>query len=157
MNASEIKNRTVYMMCRTDKPDDGTDIYVGSTSQPLCKRLCEHRYSAKNFIERGYSDNNKLFSRMNEVGLYNFIPLVTFACDKNTIREFECSWVQTVGADLTTFSPITDNGYANWRRKNKHNKRYFCEVCGLACGTNLDLKNHLNTCKHFMKWVWSID
>ena len=43
MSANEIKNRTVYMLCRTDKTeDDGTDIYVGSTSKSLEKRLCEH-------------------------------------------------------------------------------------------------------------------
>ena len=47
--SSEIKNRTVYMLCRTDKTgDDGTDVYVGSTSQPLEKRFVRHRQRAGN-------------------------------------------------------------------------------------------------------------
>ena len=41
----EIKNRTVYMLCRTD---GGNDIYIGSTSQPLGKRFTEHKYNAGN-------------------------------------------------------------------------------------------------------------
>ena len=50
MSANEIKNRTVYMLCRTDKTgDDGSDIYIGSMSQYLEYRLCKHRYRAKTF------------------------------------------------------------------------------------------------------------
>ena len=52
----EIKPRTVYVLTRTDKPDeDDTDIDVGSTSRPLERRLWKHRYSSKNFLERGYN------------------------------------------------------------------------------------------------------
>ena len=43
MSSDEIKNRTVYMLCRTD---GGTDIYVGSTSQSLPQRLSSHRQRA---------------------------------------------------------------------------------------------------------------
>ena len=131
MSADEIKNRTVYVLCRKDKPEDGTDLYIGGTSQPLLYRLCEHRYSAKNFMERGYSGNNKLYTRLNEVGLDNWkiIPLITFKCGKKTIRECEKQWVSLIGADLNTYSPFTDQKEyrANWNaayyKKNKKEVR----------------------------------
>ena len=102
MNASEIKNRTVYVLCRTDKPEDGTDIYIGSTSWPLKERMWEHRYSAKKFKRRGRSENNRLYKRMVDVGIYNWrlIPLVTFACNQKTIFEFERDWIQVLRTDL---------------------------------------------------------
>ena len=104
-----IKPRTVYMICRTDKTeDDGTDIYVGSTSQPLRIRLSEHRSRAKNFIKWGCSENNRLYKRMNDVGVRNWqiISLLTFACSQKTIREFEREWVTATGADLIRYHPL---------------------------------------------------
>ena len=69
MSGDEIKNRTVYVLTRTNKADDDdSDIYVGSTSKPLERRLAGHIQLAKNFIERGCSENNRLFVRMNEIG-----------------------------------------------------------------------------------------
>ena len=77
MSADEIKPRIVYMLCRTNKPDDGTDIYVGSTSQRLEQRLCDHRSKAKII-------DSKLYKRIREIGIYNWeiIPLLTFTCHK---------------------------------------------------------------------------
>ena len=47
---------------------------------------------------------------MNDVGLMNWkmVPLLTFACDQKTIFEFEKQWIDLIGPDLNTFSPITD-------------------------------------------------
>ena len=54
MSADEMKNRTVYMICRTDKvEDDGVDIYAGSTSSSLEKRLQEHRNSSRSKRDGG--------------------------------------------------------------------------------------------------------
>ena len=36
------------------------------------------------------------------------IPLLTFACDKKTILEFEKQWIGLIGSDLNSYSPITD-------------------------------------------------
>ena len=69
--SDEIKNRTVYMLCRKDKPEDGTDLYIGSTSRPLKERLWDHKKKARKFKMLGYSEDNKLFTRMNDVGLMN--------------------------------------------------------------------------------------
>ena len=79
--SNEVKNHTVYMLCRVDKTgDDGTDVYVGSTSQTLGQRLSGHKKHAQNPINGG----NRLYKWMNEVGLQNWemVPLLTFACDK---------------------------------------------------------------------------
>ena len=41
---NDIKPRTVYLLRRTDKEeDDGTDLYVGSTSANLKDRLWKHK------------------------------------------------------------------------------------------------------------------
>ena len=122
MSADEIKNRTVYVLCRKDKPEDGTDLYIGSTSQPLKERLRCHRENARKFKMLG-KEGNKLFSRMNDVRLWNWniIPLVTFACDQKTIFEFERDWIQILRTDLNMVLPITDRKKykAEYRKNNK--------------------------------------
>ena len=47
---------------------------------------------------------------MNEIGLqdWEMVPLLTFACDKKTIFEFEKQWLGLIDADLNMRSPITD-------------------------------------------------
>ena len=108
---SEIKQRTVYLLKRTDKPDDGTDIYVGSTSQALKKRLWSHKHYTKIV-------NSKLYVRMKEVGINNWriIPLLTYLCDQKTILEFEKSWVELLNPDLNTYSPLDTT--KKWRNNS---------------------------------------
>ena len=78
MSSDEIKNRTVYMLCRTD---GGAGIYIGSTSLPLEKRLLTHRQRAGN-PSRFYG-NSKLYKKMREVGVHRWkiTPLITIPCD----------------------------------------------------------------------------
>ena len=101
-----IRDRTVYVVCRKDKKEDGTGIYIGSTSKPLKERLRGHRKDA----QRIGNENNRLYVRMNGVGLQNWkiIPLLTFACDQRTIFSFEKQWIDLIGPDLNMRSPITD-------------------------------------------------
>ena len=59
--SDEIKDRTVYMLCRKDKKEDGTDICIGSTARPLAERLREHKKRARKFKILEYSEDNKLY------------------------------------------------------------------------------------------------
>ena len=80
-SGNEIKPRTVYLLKRTDKEeDDGKDLYVGSTSKALKKRLYDHRGNVKRY-------NSRLYTRMRETGLNNWeiVPLLTLSCNKKTI------------------------------------------------------------------------
>ena len=81
----EVKDRTVYQLIRVDKPDDGTEIYVGSTSRRHWRRLREHKSATKGGGAPPFHET------MREVGVGNWkiTPLVTLKCDKLTIRKLE--------------------------------------------------------------------
>ena len=186
--SNEIKDRTVYMLCRKDKTgDDGTDIYIGSTSQSLKERLRCHKKDA----QRSRNVNNRLYKRMDEVGLQNWktIPLLTFACDQKTIFEFEKQWIDLIGADLNIRSPITDRkeynagyylgnkkaiqqrhaGYreankqnireqqAGYRQFNVQNKIHHCDVCDKSFGYRKDLNKHYKTLAHSYAYMGFVD
>lgn len=148
--ASEIKERTVYLLKRTDKPYDCTDIYVGSTSQPLKERLRCHKKDAGICTSR-------LNMRMREVGKYNWrvIPLLSFTCDKKTICEFEREWVKVLNTDLNTNSPLDEdhNVIKNEISKQHYrdgieSKRYNCDICSKFFGKVYALKRHFRSLKH---------
>ena len=126
MAFDEIRQRIVYVLTRKDKTeDDDTDIYVGSTSQNLGGRFMGHVSRAKNFIKDGYSENNRLYARMNEIGLDNWeiLPLLAQTCDIKTIREVEKNWVRILKADLNTRSPVTDQ--KEYRESRKDAKKDY--------------------------------
>ena len=104
---SEIKQRIVYLMQRTDKIYDGTEIYVGSTSRSLRERLRKHRDRSK--LEK--YENTKLYKKMREVGVSNWgiTPLLSLTCDKKTILELEKEKYDELNADLNTYSPVSEN------------------------------------------------
>lgn len=104
---TDVKYRIVYVLTRTNKADDDdTDIYVGSTSQSLEQRLRIHRHDAK----RPGNKNNRLYVRMNEVGIENWeiLPLLGRTCDKKQAYELEKKWIRVLSADLNTYSPIRE-------------------------------------------------
>ena len=161
----KIKNRTVYMLCRTDKTDDdGKDVYVGSTSLPLPRRLQIHKYDAGSPSELKYYGASKLYERMREVGVHRskIVPLLTFACDQNTIFEFERGWIKALNANLNTISPVNEDLLereykTSYFKKNKEDKRYYCGVCDVACKDKFHLNRHLDTLKHSYAWLNSVD
>ena len=171
--SSEIKQRFVYVLTRTNKADDDdTDVYVGSTSLSLRQRLWIHRCDVKRF-------NSKLYERMRTVGIYNWeiIPLLQRTCDQKTIRELENKWCKIMNADLNTYSPFTGfenkkEYYANYYEmnkekikkqqvdyyeSNKQDKKYYCDICEIVCGSDRDLQNHFHTIKHGYKYLNSLD
>ena len=162
--SDEIKNRTVYVLTRKNKADDdGTDIYVGSTSLPSWERLCCHRKDAKLLVNR----NNKLYKRMYEVGLQNWeiLPLLGRTCGKKKAFELEKKWIRVLGASLNTHLPVTNKvnreadlqRMAKYRKKNKEGKLFYCGVCDLAVKDKFNLDRHLRTLKHSYAWLNSLD
>ena len=177
VTSNEIKPRTVYLLKRTDRPDNGKDLYVGSTSQPLKKRLYDHKSETQ---RKGNVNKSKLHTRMLEVGIHNWeiIPLLTFSCIQKTIREFEREWCDLLNADLNSNSPFSNlnskskeyfanycklNGekiyqrIAKCHKSNIQHKVYHCSVCEKSFVSNSLLKRHLDTLKHQYAYINSLD
>ena len=95
--------RTVYLLCHKNS-DLGSDVYVGSTTQTLAKRLACH----KNDSLRIGNENNKLYKRMRVIGLENWVmrPLLSLGISCDEIRRFEKMWCEILRCDLNTYSPI---------------------------------------------------
>ena len=114
----KLTPRTVYLLKRTDKKYNGTDIYVGSTSLPLPIRLSIHRSQSK-------VCSSKLYRRMDEVRPQKreIVPLVVVpSCGKIEILNFEKSWVALLNPDLNMLSPIQGN---NERKRERARRRYL--------------------------------
>ena len=135
---SESKcKRIVYLMERTDKFYDGTDIYIGSTSKTLMGRLKEHQRHSK-------ICDSKFYTRMQEVGIYNWkitlletIPL----CDKREIFILEKKYIEKLKPDLNKNFPVKENNEKDRERAKKHylksleEKRYYCNTCEKSSGS----------------------
>ena len=85
---------------------------------------------------------------MREVGIqhWEIVPLITFACDRKTICEFQREWAKALKANFNTFSPIDENlgrrrNKVKYHKKNKETKRYYCELCNVAFMHSHALKN----------------
>ena len=71
------------------------DVYVGSTCQPLTKRL----YGHKNTIGKPKYENNKFYCKMQELGTDNFyIELIeNFPCStREELRAREGTWIREI-------------------------------------------------------------
>ena len=108
MTDNENKTRTVSLVCHMGS-EVGKDCYVGSTVQSLTQRLSSHRSVAS----RPGTEKNKLYRRMGEVGLKNWVirPLETATCSEYEIRKLERTWCEALGADLNSILPI------RWEKK----------------------------------------
>ena len=157
---NDIKPRTVYLLRRTDRPNNGKDTYVGSTSINLKERLWKHKSCVIG------NRTSKLYTKMQEIGVNNWqvVPLLTFTCDKNTIREFEGKWVEVLNTDLNTYSPLSDNYEKRCRlpdrelyHSNIQNKTYYCNICDKPFGQKIDLKRHFGSLNHSYAYLNSLD
>ena len=161
INMSEIRNRTVYMLCRTD---GGTGIYIGSTLQPLDERFKQHKQNAGNPSRLKWYGGSKLYKKMREVGVnrWKIVPLLTIPCDRAEICEYEQEWIKALNADLNMTAAVNGDAalreyYKQRHRNNKETKRFYCEICDVAYGSNYNLKKHFDTLKHSYAWLNSID
>ena len=72
------------------------DVYIGSTCQPLSKRMAEHRNSMKSNRDK----NVKLYQKMNEIGAENFrIELIKECPCENIeqLRAIEGKYIREMG------------------------------------------------------------
>ena len=78
---------------------------------PLGVRFTHHKCNAGNPSRLKYPGDSKLYRRMREVGVHRWkiVPLLTFACDRETICGFEREWIKALNADLNKLSPINGN------------------------------------------------
>ena len=153
----------------------GYDVYVGSTNN-IKRRLLEHRSNANNKNLRSW--NYKPYQRMREVGVeeWDVIPIITFFCDKNTIRECEDLWIKALSADLNTFSAHSDLDKAEYKaewyqknrdtylrrineryQRNKDEEKFYCEICKLAFGSNYSLERHTESKSHYEELMYGLE
>ena len=70
------------------------EVYVGSTIEPICKRMWKHRYDSKRRVQY------KLYEHMNKLGLEHFyIELIeAYKCNsKEELLAKEGEWIRRVG------------------------------------------------------------
>ena len=157
MSSDKLIPRTVYLLKRTDKEYDGTDIYVGSTSQPLPQRLTTHRSHSK-------ICNSKLYRRMDDVGpqKWEIAPLAVIPkCTRTEILNVEKIWTGFLNPDLNTFSPsdVGNKWGNNTSRRRRYyldslgSKRYHCGICDHSFGFSAGLKQHLRSQKHITGYM----
>ena len=92
MENRNYKNGKIY--CIKNYITD--DVYVGSTTQPLSKRMDKHR--AK-FRQAKYK-NNQLYKIMNDIGLEHFYIQLIEKCECNDVEELravEKDWIKNIG------------------------------------------------------------
>ena len=108
INNMTYKNGKIYSIRNTI--DD--DIYVGSTTQPLCKRMAAHKNNSK------FKPHYKLYTKMDEVGLDNFyIELIEkYPCEnKEELRKREGFFIREMG---TLNSCIAGRSKKDWTIDN---------------------------------------
>ena len=177
MASKDFKNGKIY--CIRNTVDD--DIYVGSTTQPLSKRMSKHRCDVK-----GYKQNRKLYAKMNELGIDSFyIELIEeYPCDNvEQLRKREGHFIREIstlnqhvagrsGADwYAEHKDILKEKHKYYREKNIEHcievmKKYQSENndkikewkttrhnCGCgSCYTNANKSEHMKTKKH-QNWL----
>ena len=115
--SKDYKNGKVYKILNniTD------DVYVGSTCQPLSKRMAWHRNGATNEKKQHY----KLYQLMNELGSEHFyIELIhLFPCScKDELHSEEGQWIRKIGT-LNKF--VAGRSKKEWNEDNdEHRKQY---------------------------------
>jgi len=106
---------TGKIYCIRNKIND--DVYVGSTTISLAKRMAKHRWSCKNQPHR------KLYEHMGELGIDNFyIELIEDCpCDnKEHLNKKEGEWIRQMG---TLNSIIAGRSQKEWREDHAEHRK----------------------------------
>ena len=157
-------NSKVYKLVNT--VDD--KIYIGSTSQPLCKRLMDHKYDAKNRPLPSHRYFNTIgWDKVRIVLIENVECL-----DKKQLIQREQYWIDTMKPELNKWS-----AYTNCTHGRNHNQCISCHGVGICihnkikhrckdcspkyceyCSVTMDkhsYKRHTTTIKHIYNFIHS--
>ena len=96
------------------------DVYVGSTTEPLCKRMWKHKWDVKNHKFK----TRPLYVKMLENGFDNFyIELIEhYNCNsKEELRAKEGEWIRKIGTLNVAIAGRTGQEY------RKDNAEYFAK------------------------------
>ena len=110
-NSKDYKNGKIYCIRNTINDE----IYVGSTTQPLSKRMAKHRQNAKceNKMHRIF------YSKVNEIGIEHFYIELIEDCPCDTLeqlRKREGLYIRKIG---------TLNHKIECRTRHEYNKEYY--------------------------------
>ena len=117
-NSKDYKNGKID--CIRNTIDD--DIYVGSTTQPLSKRMAKHRQDARNkkYVHRTF------YSKVNEIGIEHFYIELIEDCPCETleqVRKREGHYIRKMG---TLNHRIAGRTSKEWYEDNtEYNKEYY--------------------------------
>jgi group I intron endonuclease len=118
-NSKDYKNGKIY--CIRNKITD--DIYVGSTTQPLSKRMAKHRQNAKCENRMHYI----FYSKVNERGLENFYIELIEDCPCESLeqlRKREGHYIREMG---TLNHKIAGRTGKEWEQDNKEKRKEYFE------------------------------
>ena len=146
---SEFSKERIYKILSTIIDD----VYVGSTCQPLTKRLYEH----KKTIGKQTYENNKFYCKMQELGSDNFyIDLVeNYPCStREELRAREGEWIRKISTLNKLIAGRDSKGYCDdnaemLRQKTKEykaeHKEHYKEYMKAYRETKLEeIKAHRN-------------
>ena len=105
-----------------------SDVYVGSTCQPLSKRMADHRIAMNSKRKRDFNMN--LYVKMREYGAHNFYTelLEEYPCkNKEQLRAKEGEYIRSLS---TLNKRIEGRTIEEWRKDNEeylkeHYKSYY--------------------------------
>ena len=111
------ENGRIY--CIRNNKDD--DLYVGSSCQPLSKRMEKHRYDMRNKKK----NNCSLYKKMNEIGVEHFYIELIEECPCENIeqlRKKEGEWIRQMA---TLNDQIAGRTTIEYRQETKDHKQEY--------------------------------
>jgi hypothetical protein len=129
----DYKNGKIYKIVN----DVNDEIYVGSTTQPLSKRMVDHRANSKLNVK-----GNKLYQTMKEIGVDKFriVLIENFeANNKEELHAREEHFRKELRATLNTLSCVY-----NIEKHKSYQKKYRCEN---ADKLKINKKEYYEKCK----------
>ena len=113
----DYKNGKIYCV-RNNITDD---IYVGSTTQPLSKRMAKHRQDSRREIKM----HRPFYLKVNELGIENFYIELIEECPCESLeqlRKREGHYIRKMG---TLNQHIAGRTFKEWLEHNKENKKQY--------------------------------